>query len=311
MRLANYRGTWCVYWREGNQSKRHSLRTDDKRLAEQRLKDFLKASVRPRETIEDVFTAYMEEKGDAAKWNWKALQPYFGNMRPDQITREACKDYTRQRCRTVKTSTVHRELTALRAAVRWNNPHTTAIFDFPTRPPPKNRYLTKPEARQLIEAACSPHVRLFMILALATAARASALLELTWDRVDLDRRLIHLANGEADTNKRRAIVPINDIAMEAINAARPAAVTDYVIEWGARRVLNIKKGVGRAAERAGLAEVSPHVLRHTAAVWMAESGVPMSEIAQYLGHSSTAVTERVYARYSPDYLRGAARALEF
>jgi integrase len=43
---------------------------------------------------------------------------------------------------------------------------------------------------------------------------------------------------------------------------------------------------------------------------MAEGGVPMSEIAQYLGHSSTRVTETVYARYSPTYLRGAAKALE-
>jgi len=43
---------------------------------------------------------------------------------------------------------------------------------------------------------------------------------------------------------------------------------------------------------------------------MAEAGVPMSEIAQYLGHSSTNVTERVYARFSPDYLRKAAAALD-
>jgi hypothetical protein len=48
------------------------------------------------------------------------------------------------------------------------------------------------------------------------------------------------------------------------------------------------------------------LLRHTAAVLMAENGVPMSEISQYLGHNSTETTERVYARYSPDYLRKAA-----
>mgnify|MGYP006423973977 CR=1 FL=1 len=36
----------------------------------------------------------------------------------------------------------------------------------------------------------------------------------------------------------------------------------------------------------------------------------MSEISQYLGHSSTRETERTYARFSPDHLRGAAEALE-
>lgn len=46
------------------------------------------------------------------------------------------------------------------------------------------------------------------------------------------------------------------------------------------------------------------------AVWMAESGRPMSEIAQYLGHSDSQITETVYARYSPHYLRRAAAALE-
>jgi len=44
---------------------------------------------------------------------------------------------------------------------------------------------------------------------------------------------------------------------------------------------------------------------------MAEEGVPMPEISQFLGHSNTQVTEKVYARFSPDYLRRAAAALEY
>ncbi len=35
----------------------------------------------------------------------------------------------------------------------------------------------------------------------------------------------------------------------------------------------------------------------------------MSEIAQYLGHSNTAITEKVYARYRPEYLKKAASVL--
>ena len=37
----------------------------------------------------------------------------------------------------------------------------------------------------------------------------------------------------------------------------------------------------------------------------------MSEIAQLLGHSDSQITERVYAKFSPTYLRKAAEALEF
>jgi integrase len=32
---------------------------------------------------------------------------------------------------------------------------------------------------------------------------------------------------------------------------------------------------------------------------MAEAGIPMEEIAQYLGHANVEVTRKVYARYSP------------
>jgi integrase len=53
------------------------------------------------------------------------------------------------------------------------------------------------------------------------------------------------------------------------------------------------------------------VLRHTAAVWMAEAGIPMAEIAQYLGHSDDRITSRVYARYGPDHLRKAAAAIRW
>lgn len=61
----------------------------------------------------------------------------------------------------------------------------------------------------------------------------------------------------------------------------------------------------------GLSDVSPHVLRHTAAVYMAEAGISMDEIAQYLGHSDSRITASTYARYSPEHLRKAASALEF
>jgi hypothetical protein len=42
---------------------------------------------------------------------------------------------------------------------------------------------------------------------------------------------------------------------------------------------------------------------------MAMAGIPMEDIARVLGNS-LAITERVYAKYHPDYLRKAVEALE-
>lgn len=44
---------------------------------------------------------------------------------------------------------------------------------------------------------------------------------------------------------------------------------------------------------------------------MAPVDGPMQKIAQYPGHTSTRVTETVYARYSPSYVRNASAALDW
>jgi integrase len=53
---------------------------------------------------------------------------------------------------------------------------------------------------------------------------------------------------------------------------------------------------------------TPYTLRHTGAVWRAEDGVPMAEIAQLMGHDDDRTTQKHYARFTPSYLRKAANA---
>ncbi len=241
---------------------------------------------------------------------WKALRETFQDLRPDQVTRDLSRQYVALRRQVGRSDgTIRKELSTLGTALKWHDPNSPAVIELPPTPPPRTRHLNRAEYKALQDAARSPHVALFITLSLQTAARASALLELTWSQVDFDKGVIRLSSGEA-RRKGRATVPMTDVARAALTAAREAAVSPYVIEYAGGRVGSIKKAFARTAAWAGLDGVSPHVLRHTAAVWMAEAGVPMSEIAQYLGHSDSRITERVYARYSPTYLRGAAAALE-
>ena len=62
--------------------------------------------------------------------------------------------------------------------------------------------------------------------------------------------------------------------------------------------------VKKAAERAGLStdQVSPHVMRHSAATHMVEGGADLRAVQEILGHASLATTE-VYTRISPGYLQ--------
>ncbi len=137
----------------------------------------------------------------------------------------------------------------------------------------------------------------------------SAILELRWDQIDFRHRIINFNQpGREQNSKRRPEIAMNSRAHTALLEASKGALTDYVIEWDRQPVKSVKKAIRGAAQRANV-PCSPHVFRHTAGVWMAQADVPMQKISHYLGHASTRVTESVYARYSPSFMKDAAAAL--
>lgn len=307
MRIKLYRGQFYAVWREGGKTRRTSLRTDDRAVAERRLLDQQKKPT--GQTVAELVQDYLRLKEDAPSHPsmlvcWQNLKSHFAHLRADQITPDLCKKY--KKARKVSDGTVIKDLGFLRTAVKGRG----ANFWLPPTPLPRDRYLTRPEFDRLLKASTLPHIRLFMILALTTGGRAGAILGLTWDRVDFTRGIITLADGRS-VGKGRSSPPMTPQAREALEEARKGAMSNWVIEWGGKQVKSVKRAFRQACADAGLKGVTPHVLRHTAAVWMIEAGRSITEVAQYLGHSDTRTTFRVYARHSPDHLREAAKALEF
>lgn len=245
----------------------------------------------------------------------RAVLPELGHLLPDEITTQHCRAYVAKRRKAgKKDGTIWTELNHLQIALSWARKQKLApevYIERPPKPAPRDRRLTRPEGEKLLASADIPHVALAIALMLGTGARAGAILGLTWDRVDFERRQIQYADPD-DTARRkgRATVPMTESLRQRLQAARPDAVTPFVVEYAGRRVKSIKRGFARTVERAGLTDVSPHVLRHTAASWLAEAGVPMTEIAAVLGHSDSRMTERVYAKFSPTRLRSAISHLE-
>ncbi len=65
----------------------------------------------------------------------------------------------------------------------------------------------------------------------------------------------------------------------------------------------------RAARRAGLTDVSLHVLRHTFISRLVQAGPPLPEVAALAGHRDITMTMR-YAHLAPSHLREGIAALE-
>lgn len=101
----------------------------------------------------------------------------------------------------------------------------------PPKPSPRDRHLTHVEIGRLLAADCEPYIALAITLMLSTAARVTAVLELTWDRVDMIRGQIDLRRDTTGPRKSRAVVPMKSGARAALTAAKEAALSDQVIEW--------------------------------------------------------------------------------
>jgi integrase len=94
---------------------------------------------------------------------------------------------------------------ATRGSAAWEiaKPPTTAFAPAPNSLADTTR---GPSPHSGCHNASHSDLRTFIMFGLYTAARAGALLELTWDQVDFLGRYIALGRGRG--NKRRAVVPI-------------------------------------------------------------------------------------------------------
>jgi integrase len=329
-RIGRLNGRFVVSWWDDGKRQRFRLESAVLKDAEREAIDVYrsKSLKTATTTIAHLWEAYRADKDGrrvaAAMFHeWKTIGPHFGHLRPDQIDDRTCLAYTEKRRQTkarnkegnVQDGSIWTELGHLRSVLKWavSKRLLTYAPDIPrpSKPAPKERHLTSSECQRLIEAAGTRHIRLAILLLLSTAARIGAVLDLTWERVDFDRNQIRLRLDDSSTRQGRATVPMNSGVRAALQEAYRSGLSDFVVEWGGQQVKSIKTGFNKAVAMAGLENVSPHVLRHTAAVHLAEAGIPMSEISQYLGHEDERITAKVYARFSPGHMQKSADVLDF
>lgn len=347
-------GVYYIHWTEQRLGKRVSTRSKDLEQAKGFFSRWLtlehkgKASPGvPNVTVADLWDAYWKNQvrkssasQEAAAYAWKNLEPFFANLTVPEVSQMATDEYVLRRTsgrlgRKVKPQTCRRELAILMASLRFAAspkqklipPGIIEAIELPEAGEPRDRWLKTEEIQKLLDAAalCRKGKRLsrverFLWLALETAGRKSAIMELTWDRVDFETNVIELnVPGRKATKKRRATVPISSALRPVLLRAYEERINNLVMDngggiWAPLQHVVIRSGISGPREKvpAGTKPkstgVSPHVLRHTAATHMARRGVPLWIIAKVLGNT-IAMVEKVYAKHSPDDLRAAVETI--
>ena len=262
---------------------------------------------------------------DTQRYAIRKLDMHFGSMAIKDIRPRDVTNYIDKRRKGVighpsRDGTIARELTVLSAAIKHQlrakriSADDAPMIILPQGSEAKDRWLTAAEADRLLDAArqasapCDrlPRIYRFVVLALTTASRKTALLELRKDQIDMDRGMIRLnPQGRKQTKKKRPLVPVSSDLMPILRRIMNEARGEYVLDHPGE----IRSAFASAVKRAGLEDVTPHTLRHTWATWAAQSGeVSLHEIAAVLG-DTYATVERNYLHHCPEHLRRAVNVV--
>ena len=192
------------------------------------------------------------------------------------------------------------------------------------------------------------HLPLFILVGLYMGQRKDAILSLQWlpnftgGWVDLDNGVVHWkAEMEMESNKQRPCSPIPKRLLRFLRYQR-RRTRQFVFERqfvdidGKLRhqaIGDIKHGFATAACCAGMgtlekvkrqrkqrdnkdvfenlahADITPHILRHTCITWLLQRGVPIREVAGFVG-ATEEIIETTYGHHHPDHMKAARTALD-
>ena len=139
-----------------------------------------------------------------------------------------------------------------------------------------------------------------ILLAYRHGLRASELLDLRWEQVDLSHAVLHVRRVKSGTPSTHPLTGRELRALRRLQREAPTSPFVFVSERGAPfSTAGFARMLERAAEVAGLEiKVHPHMLRHACGFALANAGHDTRALQAYLGHKNIQHTVR-YTELAP------------
>ena len=181
------------------------------------------------------------------------------------------------------------------------SPAVNVTVPLPRQSAPRE-YLTEREVERLIKAASENRWghrdATAILIAYRHGLRASELVALRWDDIDLQTGKLHVRRAKGGTPSVHPIGPRESRALRKLQRDTIAAGTHsqyvFVSERGSPlSVAGYQRMIARAGEAARFSFlVHSHMLRHGCGYKLANDGQDTRAIQHYLGHRSIASTAR-------------------
>ncbi len=193
---------------------------------------------------------------------------------------------------------IHRELTSLRLTLRsakrakeFSGDPRDVIPRYKAQYQPRTDWVT-PEQIWAAITHIGEHRGASVAFAIATAADFSSIFRA--ERGDITDDFVLVRGTKTGTRRRHVpriaiMAPFLNYAVAHANKTGP-----LFSSWD-----NMPRDLRRACRRAGVPEFTARTLRRSAATWMVTAGVPYEVAAKFLGHSGTAMLQKVYGQLAP------------
>ncbi len=156
------------------------------------------------------------------------------------------------------------------------------------------RSLFPEEEQRLMEVLSVPeyeYLKGIVIVALNTALRRQNILDLTWEQIDLEGRVIEITENKSN---KHIFKPINDTLLQYFQSIPEKNRVGYVFinPLTGKKCKEIKRVWKTVKEKAKLINFRFHDLKHTVGTRLADKGVPIHIIRAILDHSDIKTTMR-------------------
>lgn len=327
MALCNRAGIYYVKLTAPDGTRiRRSTGTSDRKKAEEyhdklkaELWDLARLKLKPRHSWDEAALRWLKEmahkksyRDDVSRIRW--FTRHLRGRMLDQVSRDMIDGIISRQLARRSDRTKDLYVALIRAIFRkamreweWLE-HIPAFKTYTRRARPRVRWLTHAQAERLL-AELPPHQQDLMLFALATGLRQGNIKRLTWEQVDLTRRIVTIEHGETKNDEALG-VPLNDLAVSVLQR-RMGEQSEHVFTWRGKPLGQVNTRTWRQAlERAGITDFRWHDLRHTWASWLRQNDVPTWVLQELGGWKSESMVRR-YAHMSVKHLAPYADQLIF
>ncbi len=250
------------------------------------------------------------------------ILPEIGHLPGSKIGPSVLDGYVTKRADAgMKMTTVHRELSIVRAILRWAvsrrriSANPMDGYRLPTR---DDAIISPPTTAELdaIYRASAPHMQRALLLAYYTGMRpgGSELLAVRWEQVDLISGTIFVESAKKGGMRARVVPIAAGLAAQMerwVAKDRERGPLGFVVHYHGKRVGSLKTAWMAAKSRAGITrKLRLYDLRHMCASEMLAAGADLKSVSEILGHASPDMTLRTYQHTITAQRRAAVALLD-